>query len=1619
MKHKTSKFFALLLSVLMLLGAVPTSAFAAEMQYGAETEWYVWDFYEGSATNTSGSSLDNTLSPAKSGTDISELLVDGILDATTKTSFTLSESITLSSSKNWTVRLVAKGDGTNPIRCFMSTAADLNGVYTYISKDGDLCLVKKVAYTPDGASEKLSTGYTYYKVSNADFAASVLASGEFDITEYHTYDLRCIDGVLSFWLDGTKIGDFALSERTSGRTEEESSTEYTAGNGCPFSFSTLEIIQVGCGSTKDAYSQGLQGTVKSLAFYTDCVYGAEVEDEAYRAEGDSYYTSCVACGASSEGTEFEATFGHHICANNLTLTEGQEPTCTEDGWSAYYSCTCGKYYADAEATEEIERGSWVLDGGHRYEILRQDDATCTSFGSRDVVCSACNHAETQTLYAGSGYTWDFSQGTATTTDGSITLSSYVKNSYTNDFTLEDGTLVSPKSILKMSESVTLDAAKDWVVEIVAKGTAGTAIGTVFSTGSGYSNASFIYINAAGDLMLGKRGSYTADAGTSVSDTFTYYKVSNADYAANVLANGTFDVTEYHTYQLRCVNGVFSFWLDGVKIGNLALTEKVTTRGEEATSTEYTAGNGTPFYSSFKTMKMAYIGNGNSSGSPIFGLNATVKYLGIYTGHTYADGVCSECGAIQHVCLGNLTRIEAQDPTCTENGWTTYYICSCGVCYADEDAAQQLGCIDLTVEKLGHNLIYVEGAAENCTEDGSKDYWYCETCGKFYLDAEATNECEENSWITEKTGHALTHTAAKDATCTADGNKEYWYCANCEAYFADAKATEQYEDGAWIEAKTSHTLTHTAAKDATCTEEGNHEYWYCSGCEAYFADAEANEQYEDGAWIEAKTDHALTHTDAKEATCTEDGNHEYWYCATCEAYYADAEATEQYEDGAWIIAKNSHALTHTDAREATCAKEGNHEYWYCSGCEAYFADEEAIEQYEDGAWSIAKKNHSYGEPVFEWSEDGTSAEAVFTCGNCEEGTDNHTVTKTAAVEILSSNEKDADCKTKVFVTYQATAVLNGVTYTGEKSVFVGFGACRLTYTAGQDATCTEDGNHPYWHCSVCDTYYADKAAAEQYEDGEWIIEKSGHDLTCTAGQDATCTEDGNHAYWYCANCEAYFADAKADEQYEDGAWIIEKSGHDLTCTAGKDATCTEEGNHAYWYCANCEAYFADAKATEQYEDGEWIIAKTNHALTYTTAKEATCTEDGNKEYWYCSGCEAYFADQDATEQYENGAWIEAKTRHDLTHTAAKEAAGCGKPGNSEYWTCEKCEKFFADAKGSTEIKENSWVITVHEWDEGTVTLAATAYKKGIMTYECTVCGETKTEDIPVVTDGMLWEDGTLRCYKDGKWFYAGLIEIDGYYYYIRSNGCAVVNDSYWVTKTNGLMSAGLYEFDEQGRMIIEETTLEGIVEENGALYYYVDGVRTYAGLIKIDEDYYYVRSNGQLVVDTTYWITLTNGLLPAAKYTFDENGKILVEKVKNGIVRTNGILYYYVNGMRTNAGLVKVDGYYYYARTNGRLVVDCEYWITKTNGLLPAATYKFDANGRIILKNGIVDENGTLYYYVDGVRTYAGLIKIDGAYYYVRSNGQVVVNSTYWVTKTNGLLTAKSYKFGADGKMIIK
>ncbi len=345
------------------------------------------------------------------------------------------------------------------------------------------------------------------------------------------------------------------------------------------------------------------------------------------------------------------------------------------------------------------------------------------------------------------------------------------------------------------------------------------------------------------------------------------------------------------------------------------------------------------------------------------------------------------------------------------------------------------------------------------------------------------------------------------------------------------------------------------------------------------------------------------------------------------------------------------------------------------------------------------------------------------------------------------------------------------------------------TAAKAATCTEAGNTAYWYCSVCEKYFSDEACTAEITLASTAIAAKGHTKIATAAKAATCTEAGNTAYWYCSVCEKYFSDEACTAEITLASTAIAAKGHTKVATAAKTATCTEAGNTAYWYCSVCEKYFSDEACTAEITLASTAIAAKGHTKVATAAKTATCTEAGNTAYWYCSACEKYFSDEACTVEITLASTAIAAKGHTKIATAAK-AATCTEAGNTAYWYCSVCGKYFSDEACTAETTLEATVIaklahtpevvpavpanctatgltagsrcavcqTVitaqtetaalgHIWDAGKVTKEPTATETGIKTYTCTRCAETKTEEIPATGEVKL----PFTDVPEGKWY----------------------------------------------------------------------------------------------------------------------------------------------------------------------------------------------------------------------------------------------------------------------------
>ena len=265
----------------------------------------------------------------------------------------------------------------------------------------------------------------------------------------------------------------------------------------------------------------------------------------------------------------------------------------------------------------------------------------------------------------------------------------------------------------------------------------------------------------------------------------------------------------------------------------------------------------------------------------------------------------------------------------------------------------------------------------------------------------------------------------------------------------------------------------------------------------------------------------------------------------------------------------------------------------------------------------------------------------------------------------------------------------------------------------------------------------------------------------------------------------------------------------------------------------------------------------------------------------------------------------------------------------------------------------------------------------------------------------------------------------HYYYFAEDGKAVKDGIYKVNKNNGLpLPEFNYDFDADGVIVHDEdTSKNGICDGDGSKFYYVDGIKSGVGLIKVGDSYYYARtSTAEIVRNRTYWISNTNDLsIEPGMYHFDDDGRMIL----NGFISDNYGTYYFVNGT-TLKGFAKIGGdYYLFNSYSGKMYKDATMWVGSNDYGIASSLYYFGADGKMSVpdtengKKAIVEKDGRLYFTIDGAYMTSGLYELDGEYYYVQNNGELAANKTAWVDNKNGLIPEKGnwYAFDESGKLI--
>ena len=149
----------------------------------------------------------------------------------------------------------------------------------------------------------------------------------------------------------------------------------------------------------------------------------------------------------------------------------------------------------------------------------------------------------------------------------------------------------------------------------------------------------------------------------------------------------------------------------------------------------------------------------------------------------------------------------------------------------------------------------------------------------------------------------------------------------------------------------HELTRVAPKAATCLENGNREYYTCSGCDETFADEEGVMKLSAAKYVISAKGHNVAKHGEKSATCSTEGIKEHYECRSCGTLFRDADGMFQINSPS-VAPMLSHSLTKVDAKDAVGFVPGWHEHYTCSNCDGIYKDAYALEETTLAAIQIA-------------------------------------------------------------------------------------------------------------------------------------------------------------------------------------------------------------------------------------------------------------------------------------------------------------------------------------------------------------------------------------------------------------------------------------------------------------------------------------------------------------------------------------------------------------------------------------------------------------------------------------------------------------------------------------------
>ena len=586
----------------------------------------------------------------------------------------------------------------------------------------------------------------------------------------------------------------------------------------------------------------------------------------------------------------------------------------------------------------------------------------------------------------------------------------------------------------------------------------------------------------------------------------------------------------------------------------------------------------------------------------------------------------------------------------------------------------------------HTLKKTEAKAATCSEDGNKEYWTCEHCGKYFLSDDANPETAKAVEQSETVIPALKHKnattrGAVEPTETAPGYSGDRYCPDCDTVLEKGYTYWNEDNLTWkLDAKGTLTISGTGAmKDY---------------------DSDSNPSPVSNNWDVEKI-------------VIEDGVTSIGDCAFYDCHYLTSitipNSVTSIGIRAFNVCRNLTNITIPD----NVTSIGNYAFYYCENLTSVTIPN-SVTSIGDFAFYNCRSLTSITIP------DRVTSIGNFVFEGCKGLT---------SITIPDSITSIGDFAFRYCTSLTSITIPDRVTSIGNAA----FDGCKgLTSITIPDSV-TSIGNSAFRGCSRLTSITIPKNVTS--------IRNSVFDgckgLTSITIPDSVTSIGGSAFY----NCSGLTSITIPDSVTSIGEYTF-KNCSSLTsitipdsvtsirdfafsdCTSLTSITIpdsvTSIGDSAFSDCSSLQTISLSCKSSlkrSDFGDQADLVSYTNqHLLTKTAAKAATCAESGNKEYWTCKHCGKYFLSDDtnpatATAVELSETVIPALKHKNATTRGAVEPTETA-PGYSGDRYCPDCNTVLK--KGYTYWIEGN--LTWKLYEDGTLNISGTGEMKNYNYFE---------------------------------------------------------------------------------------------------------------------------------------------------------------------------------------------------------------------------------------------------------------------------------------------------------------